>query len=163
MSVRAAYGPLMQASPTSIVTRIAYGSLAIGVLVLVGLVTQSAGIVLALAALLVWNVVAPKWNPFDALYDALIARPRGLPRLGPAPAPRRFAQGMSAAFMLGIGVSLSAGGSVWPRDNLEMSVLFAEADAALVDAKRGGRGRAIVDGVGEPLVFVAPGEDESVS
>jgi cation diffusion facilitator family transporter len=34
MSVRAAYGPVMQASPTSIVTRIAYGSLAIGLVVL---------------------------------------------------------------------------------------------------------------------------------
>lgn len=82
---------------------------AIGVLVLVGLVTQSSGVFLALGALLVWNVAEPKWNPFEALYNALIARPRGLPPLGPAPAPRRFAQGMSAAFMLGIGVSLLGG------------------------------------------------------
>jgi hypothetical protein len=82
---------------------------AIGVLVLAGLITQSAGLFLALAAVLLWNVVAPKWNLFDALYNVLIARPRGLPRLGPAPAPRRFAQGMSAAFMLGIGVSLLGG------------------------------------------------------
>jgi Domain of unknown function (DUF4395) len=88
---------------------------AIGVLVLVGLVTQSAGLFLALAALLVWNVAAPRWNLFDALHDALIARPRGLPRLGPAPAPRRFAQGMSAAFMLGIGVSLLGGHLVLAR------------------------------------------------
>ncbi len=82
---------------------------AIGVLVLMGLIMQSAGLFLALAALLVWNVAAPRWNLFDALYNALIARPRGLPQLGPAPAPRRFAQGMSAAFMLGIGVSLVGG------------------------------------------------------
>src|SRR5215207_9355383 len=34
MSVGAAYGPMMQASPPSIVTRIAYGSLAIGITVL---------------------------------------------------------------------------------------------------------------------------------
>ena len=85
---------------------------AIGALVLVGLITQSAGLFLALAALLVWNVAEPKWNLFDALYNALIAGPRGLPRLGPAPAPRRFAQGMSAAFMLGIGVSLLGGQKV---------------------------------------------------
>lgn len=62
---------------------------------------------------------------------------------------------------LGIGVSLSAGGSVWPRDNLEPSVLYAEAEAALVEAKRAGRGRACIEGIPEPLVFEAPSEDDS--
>lgn len=62
---------------------------------------------------------------------------------------------------LGIGVSLSVGGSVWPRENQEFSVLYAEADAALVDAKRRGRGRAYIDGVAEPLVFVAPEDGET--
>jgi hypothetical protein len=82
---------------------------AIGVLSLAGLITQSSGLFLALAALLVWNVAVPQWNLFDALYNVLIARPRGLSRVGPAPAPRRFAQGMAAAFMLGIGLSLLGG------------------------------------------------------
>jgi len=36
-------------------------------------------------------------------------RPRGLPAPDPAPAPRRFAQGMAATFMLGIGLSLRGG------------------------------------------------------
>ncbi len=44
------------------------------------------------------------------------------------------------------GISLSIGGSVWPRDNQEISVLFAEADASLYAAKRGGRGRVCVEG-----------------
>jgi len=61
---------------------------------------------------------------------------------------------------LGLGVSLSAGGSVWPRDSHEMSDLYAEADAALVAAKRGGRGRAVMDGMAEPIVFSPPGEDD---
>lgn len=63
---------------------------------------------------------------------------------------------------LGMGVSLSAGGSVWPRDNHEMSVLYSEAEAALIDAKRVGRGRAIIDGVDSPVFFAAPGEDEAL-
>lgn len=63
---------------------------------------------------------------------------------------------------LGIGVSVSIGGSVWPRENQEMSVLFAEADAALWEAKRRGRGRAIVEGVAGTLVFTPPDEDETL-
>ena len=65
------------------------------------------------------------------------------------------------ALALGMGVSLSAGGSLWPRDNHEQSVLFSEAEAALIDAKRGGRGRAVIDGTEAPMVFVAPGDDDS--
>ena len=80
----------------------------IGILVLIGLVTQSPVLFLALAAILAWNVLLPAWSLFDALYNHLIAIPRGLPRLTPAPAPRRFAQGIACAFMLGIGLSLLA-------------------------------------------------------
>ena len=50
------------------------------------------------------------------------------------------------------GISLSIGGAVWPRDNLDNSSLFAEADAQLYEAKNGGRCRASVDGSGG-LVF----------
>ena len=45
------------------------------------------------------------------------------------------------------GISLSIGGALWPRDNEDTSVLFAEADACLYAAKRGGRGRVRVEGV----------------
>ena len=81
----------------------------VGVLTVIGLVAQSGVYFLALSALLWWNVLMPAANPFGALYNALVARPRGGPLLGPAPAPRRFAQGMAAAFMLGIGISLLGG------------------------------------------------------
>ena len=50
-------------------------------------------------------------------------------------------------------ISLSVGGSLWPRENLDTSVLYAEADAALYAAKASGRGRARIDGVGEDSVF----------
>nr|WP_276603720.1 GGDEF domain-containing protein [Nannocystis pusilla] len=61
---------------------------------------------------------------------------------------------------LGMGVSLSAGGSLWPRDNHEMSVLFSEAEAALIDAKRGGRGRAVIEGDEAPMLFEPPDDGE---
>lgn len=79
------------------------------ILVAIGIVTQSAGLFLALAALLVWCALMPRWNAFEALYGLLIARPRGLPPIAPAPPPRRFAQGFAAAFLVGIGLSLLGG------------------------------------------------------
>jgi hypothetical protein len=78
----------------------------IGVLVLVGLVFQAAPFFVALAALLWWNVILPEFNPFDALYNRLLAKPKGVPRLPPAPAPRRFAQAEAGTVMLAIGLAL---------------------------------------------------------
>lgn len=84
----------------------------IGVLVLIGLVAQNGPFFLVLSALLWWNVVFPAFNPFDALYNRLVAKPRGLPELSAAPAPRRFAQGMAGTFMLAIGLCLLFGARV---------------------------------------------------
>jgi hypothetical protein len=78
----------------------------IGILVLVGLIFQAAPFFLALAALLWWNVISPAFNPFDALYNRLVAKPKGVPRLPPAPAPRRFAQAEAGTVMLAIGLAL---------------------------------------------------------
>jgi hypothetical protein len=79
---------------------------AIGILVLVGLVIQAWPYFLALSVLLWWNVALPRFNPFDTLYNYFVAKPKSLPRLGPAPSPRRFAQGMAGTFMLAIGLTL---------------------------------------------------------
>jgi hypothetical protein len=79
---------------------------AIGILVLVSLIFQAAPFFLALAALLWWNVILPAFNPFDALYNRLLAKPKGVPRLPPAPAPRRFAQAEAGTVMLAIGLAL---------------------------------------------------------
>ena len=81
----------------------------IGALVLVGVLLQSASLFLMLSAVLWWNALIPGLNPFDRLYNGLVASRKGLPALMAAPAPRRFAQGMAATFMLLIGVSLLAG------------------------------------------------------
>lgn len=80
-----------------------------GVIVAFALVTQSAPLFLALSALLWWNVLQPTHNPFDAIYNRMIAEPQKLLRLEPAPPPRRFAQGMAGSFMLAIGVCLLGG------------------------------------------------------
>ena len=84
----------------------------VGAIVLVGLIFQAWPLFLALAAILWWSVIVPSRNPFDALYNKYVAGKRGLPRLEPARAPRRFAQGMAATFMVGIGISLLLGWQV---------------------------------------------------
>ena len=100
---------------------------AIGSLVLVGVVLQSWPYFLALGALLWWNAAMPDLNPFDALYNRLVAGPKGLPRLGPAPSPRRFAQAMAGTFMLAIGLSLFLGwrGLAWALEALLLAALAA--------------------------------------
>jgi hypothetical protein len=81
----------------------------IGLTVLVALILQSWALFLALSIILWWSVFLPQLNPFDHIYNHFVARPRGLQQLGRAPAPRRFAQGMAATFMLGIALSLLFG------------------------------------------------------
>jgi hypothetical protein len=100
---------------------------AIGSLVLLGLVLQAWPYFLVLCALLWWNAAVPRLNPFDALYNYLVARPRGLPRLGPAPSPRRFAQAMAGSFMLAIGLALFFGSRslAWALEAVLLAALGA--------------------------------------
>ena len=81
----------------------------LGLLVLVGVLLQSPALFLALSAVLWWNVFIPGLNPFDKLYNGLVAARKRHPVLTAAPGPRRFAQGMAATLMLLIGLSLLAG------------------------------------------------------
>jgi hypothetical protein len=87
----------------------------VGAIVALGILLQSPWIFLALAALLLWSAMVPALNPFDALYNVTSARRRGLPRLGAAPPPRRFAAGMAGAFVLGIALALLAGAVLTAR------------------------------------------------
>jgi hypothetical protein len=84
----------------------------LAVLVLLAILLQSAALFLVLAGILWWNVLVAPRNPFDALYNRAIAASRNLPSLTPAPAPRRFAQGMAGTILGGAGLALIAG---WPR------------------------------------------------
>jgi len=81
-------------------------------LVLVGMLFQSGPFFLLLSAILWWNALVPAANPFEAIYNRFVAPRRGTGLLTPAPMPRRFAQGMAAAFLLGAGVALLAGRSL---------------------------------------------------
>jgi Domain of unknown function (DUF4395) len=69
----------------------------------------SAALHLVISAVLWWNTLVPAANPFELAYNRWIAPPRGRRPLSPAPAPRRFAQGMAAAFNLGAALSLLSG------------------------------------------------------
>ncbi len=84
-------------------------------LVLLAVLLQSAPLFLALSAVLWWNTLFPRLNPFEAIYNRWIAEPRGLQHLESAPMPRRFAQGMAAAGQLGAGLTLIAGWTGFSR------------------------------------------------
>ena len=68
--------------------------------VVAGIVFQSAALFAALSAILWWNVLFPKLNPFDALYNRTLGKRPGAFRADPAPPPRRTAQAMAGTFAL---------------------------------------------------------------
>jgi hypothetical protein len=99
----------------------------VGTLVVIGVLFQSGIYFLLLGALLWFNAAEPRLNPFDALYNRIVAKPRNLPPLDPAPSPRRFAQGMAGTFMLVIGIALVAGlsGLAWTVEAVLLVALGA--------------------------------------
>lgn len=84
----------------------------VGCVAAVGVLLQSAWLFLALAGVLWWSALVPTRNPFDAIYNHVVACRRGLPPLGAAPAPRRFAAGGSGTVAFAIGVALLAGATI---------------------------------------------------
>ncbi len=78
----------------------------IAVVVIAGLILQAWQPFLFLSTILWWNVLIPRLNPFDRLYNRLVAAPKGTPPLPPAAGPRRFAQAMAATSTLGVALSL---------------------------------------------------------
>jgi len=101
----------------------------VGSVILIGVILQMPAVFLILAAVLWWSALLPSWNPFDAIFNRFLAARRGAVRLSPAPAPRRFAQGMAASFALAIGLLLALGQKL-PAYILEG--LLAAAVAALL-------------------------------
>jgi hypothetical protein len=69
-------------------------------------------IFLVLAAVLSWNAMLPRSNPFELAYNRFVAPRRGLPLLAPAPGPRRFAQGMAATLLLGAAIAQLVGATL---------------------------------------------------
>ena len=99
----------------------------VGPLILVGLVFQPWWLFAGLGALLWWNALVPRLNPFDALYNTFLAGRDGRPELPPAPGPRRFAQGMAATFSVVIAAALLAGWTVfaWVVEGLLVAAFAA--------------------------------------
>jgi hypothetical protein len=101
-------------------------------LVLLAMLFQSATAFLVLSAILWWNTFLPGLNPFEAVYNRFVAPRRGTGLLTPAPMPRRFAQGMAAAFLLGAGAALLAG---WPVASWVFQGFLVAAFSTLLFAK----------------------------
>lgn len=101
-------------------------------LVLAAVVLQAAVLFLAISALLWWNVLLPARNPFEAAYNRWVAQRRGGPPLLPAPAPRRFAQAVAAAFNLAAGSTLLAG---WSAASWVFQALLVVAFSLLLFGK----------------------------
>jgi hypothetical protein len=80
--------------------------------VLLAIVLQSPLLFALISAVLWWNVALPRLNPFEAAYNRFIAGPRRMPRLTPAPGPRRFAQAIAALFTLAAAVCLWQGWTI---------------------------------------------------
>lgn len=101
-------------------------------LVVAAILLQSPIFFFVLSAVLWWNVAIRKWNPFEVFYNRVVAAPRGKPRLTPAPAPRAFAQGMAASFLLLAGLSLLLG---WTVAAYVLEAFLVVAFAALLFGK----------------------------
>jgi hypothetical protein len=84
----------------------------VGCVSAVGVVLQSPALFVALSAVLLWSALVPARNPFDAIYNRAVAFRRGLPPLGPAPLPRRFAAGQAGTLALAIAAALVAGATI---------------------------------------------------
>ncbi len=79
----------------------------VGIVALAGVILQAPAIFAALATALWWSAFVPRLNPFDAVYNMTFGTRQGAVRLEPAPAPRRFAQGMAASFATAIAFCLA--------------------------------------------------------
>jgi hypothetical protein len=74
----------------------------VAVALVLGILIQSPWLFLALSAALWIGALLPRFNPFEAVYRAAI----GPFPFTPAPAPRRFSNGMAATFALAVAACL---------------------------------------------------------
>ena len=80
----------------------------LGLAFVVSSVLQLPTLFFALGVTLWFCVVAPRFNPFNAMYNGALRPHTGI-TLTPSPAPRRFSQFLGGAFCLSIATSLTMG------------------------------------------------------
>jgi hypothetical protein len=99
---------------------------AIVVLLILGAIIQNPWWFVTLSAVLWWCALVPANNIFDAIYHVVSDR-QGLARIGPAPAPRRFAQGMAATLAVIIAAALFSGAekTAWVFEALLLGAALA--------------------------------------
>ena len=118
--------------PDSFYTALMLQPRIVGCLAAAGVLLQSAWLFLALSAVLWWSALVPARNPFDAIYNHVVAPRRGLAPLDTAPKPRRFAAGEAGTVALAIGMALFAGATItaWIIEGVfiggVISVVFAD-------------------------------------
>ena len=115
--------------PESFYTALMLQPRIVGSLAAVGVLFQSTWLFLTLAAVLWWSALVPTRNPFDAIYNHVVAYRRGLPPLGAAPEPRRFAAGEGGTLALAIGAALAAGATMtaWVLEGVFFAGVIAVA------------------------------------
>jgi len=101
----------------------------VGTVLVLAVLLQSPAIFLAVSGILWWNVLVPRLNPFDAIYNRTLGSRPGALRLAPARNPRRFAQGMAGSFALAIGAFLLVG---WGTAAVVLQALLLGALSALI-------------------------------
>ena len=110
----------------------------VGAILALGIVVQKPSVFLILSALLLWSALVPALNPFDAIYNYGVARPRGRRPVDAAPAPRRAAAGMAGTVALTIAIALVTGATVtaWVVEGLlafaVMQVIFRDSCAGAI-------------------------------
>ena len=81
----------------------------VGSAVVVAIVFQSSVLFMVLGGILWFNTIFPGLNPFERFLDLVTGKTEKRIPLPPAPAPRRFMQGMAGTLMLLVAVSMSQG------------------------------------------------------
>ena len=89
---------------------------------------QAPDVFFSFCAVLLWSAMVPRLNPFDALYNRVVAPSSGI-TLTIAPAPRRFSQFLGGSFALAIEVSQTSG---LPLIALVLEVILLAAIAAVL-------------------------------
>jgi hypothetical protein len=95
----------------------------IGLIVVAGALSRSPAVFAVLAAILWWSALVPRLNPFDFAHNHTLGLRSNSPTLGPAPMPRRFAQGMAATFATASAATMASG--FWIGAWTLQAVLFA--------------------------------------